>query len=501
MSDSTIALTLPNLTATMSRIFPFKRKDAIGPEKWYEKVSLNYTGELKNSITTKDNMLFKSNLVKDWRNAVQHRVQTAATFNALNYLNITPTFSYNERWYSRSITQKWDPAQNKHVLADTTYSFNRSYDFNYNVSFQTRLYGFYEPIFKIGKLQKIRHVFTPAISFGGNPDFTDPRFGSYKKYSYYDANGELQTHLYSPFANEIFTPSSAGRQGNINFSFENNIEMKVGTGNDSTKIISLIDNLGINFSYNMMADSLKLSDIGTNMRLKLSKNLTVNLNAVWDPYVYNEKGIKQNEFLIRNGGGLARLVSTGYTISPSINQDTFKKWFGKGGDSTSDDKKKDDPEADLSDADGDIPEEGGPRQSLFNKKQDNSTFDEDGFLKNEIKWNLSINYNMSYVSQFDQKREGFKGVITHNLSFNGSIQPTKNWNFSFNASYDVPNNRISFMTCNLSRNLHCWNITASFNPIGPYATYYVSLRVNSSMLQDLKYEQRSRLSSYDPAWN
>ena len=155
----------------------------------------------------------------------------------------------------------------------------------------------------------------------------------------------------------------------------------------------------------------------------------------------------------------------------------------------------------MSDADGDIPEEGGPRQSLFNKKQDGGTYDEDGFLKNEIKWNLSINYNMSYVSQFDQKREGFKGVITHNLSFNGSIQPTKNWNFSFNASYDVPNNRISFMTCNLSRNLHCWNITASFNPIGPYATYYVSLRVNSSMLQDLKYEQRSRLSSYDPAWN
>lgn len=250
-----------------------------------------------------------------------------------------------------------------------------------------------------------------------------------------------------------------------------------------------------------MADSLKMSDIGTNMRLKLSKNLTVNLNAVWDPYVYNEKGIKQNEFLIRNGGGFARLVSTGYTISPSINQDTFKKWFGKGGSTTPDEKKKDDPEADLSDADGDIPEEGGPRQSLFNKKQDGATYDEDGFLKNEIKWNLSINYNMSYVSQFDLEREGFKGVITHNLSFNGSIQPTKNWNLSFNASYDVPGKRISFMTCNLSRNLHCWNITASFNPIGPYATYYVSLRVNSSMLQDLKYEQRSRLSSYDPAWN
>lgn len=499
--DSTISLTLPNLTATMSRIFPFKRKDAIGPEKWYERISLNYTGELRNSITTKDNLLFKSNLIKDWRNGMRHAVQTSATFSALNYLNITPTFNYNERWYTRSISQRWDPALNRHVAADTTYSFNRSYDFNYNVSFQTRLYGFYEPLFKIGKLQKIRHVFTPSITFGGNPDFTDPRFGSYRKYSYYDANGDLQTHLYSPYANEIFTPSSATRQGNITFTFENNIEMKVATANDSTKIISLIDNLGINFSYNMMADSLKLSDIGTNMRLKLSKTLTVNLNAVWDPYVYSDKGVKLNRLLIKNGGGLGRLVSTGYTISPSINQDTFKKWFGKGGSTSNDDKKKDNPEADLSDADGEDPEAAGPRQSLFDKKEDTSTYDEDGYLKTDIKWNLSINYNMSYVSQFDYNRERFKGVITHNLSFNGSIQPTKNWNFSFNASYDVPNNRISYMTCNLSRNLHCWNITASFNPIGPYATYYVSIRVNSSMLQDLKYEQRSRMSSYDPVWN
>lgn len=497
--DSTISLTLPNLTATMSRIFPFKRKDGVGPEKWYEKVSLNYTGELRNSITTKDNMLFKSNLVKDWRNAMQHRVQTSATFSVLNYLNITPNFSYNERWYSRSITQKWDPVQNRHVAADTTYSFNRSYDFNYNVSFQTRLYGFYEPIIKIGKLQKIRHVFTPSISFGGNPDFTDPRFGSYKKYSYYDANGELQTHLYSPYQNEIFTPSSSTKQGNVNFSFENNIEMKVGTDNDSTKIISLIDNLGVNFSYNMMADEFKWSDIGTNMRLKLSKNLTVNLNAIWDPYQYNEKGEKQNRLLISNGG-IARLKSTGYSISPSINQDTFKKLFGKGGDSTQKDAKNRS-DNNLAGAEEDDAEEGGARQSLFDKKEDTGTYDEDGYLKNDIKWNLSINYNMSYNSVFDMDREKFKGVLTHNLSFSGSIQPTKNWNVSFNASYDVPNNRISYMTCNLSRNLHCWNITASFNPIGPYASYYVSLRVNSSMLQDLKYEQRSRITSYDPAWN
>lgn len=497
--DTTISLTLPSLTATMSRIFPFKRKDAIGSDKWYEKISLNYTGELRNSITTKDYLLFKSNLVKDWRNGMQHRVQTAATFNALKYMNITPSLSYNERWYSRSISQKWDPVANTHIAGDTTYSFFRSYDFNYSVSFQTKLYGFYEPMFKIGKLQRIRHVFTPSISFGGNPDFTDPRFGSYKKYSYYDADGELQTRLYSPFENEIFRPSASGKQGNVNFNFENNIEMKVGTANDSTKIISLIDNLGVNFSYNMMADQFKWSNVGTNMRLKLAKNLTVNLNGVWDPYVYNNKGERIDRLLIGNGG-IARLVSTGYTISPSINQDTFKKWLGKGGDtSNKEDKNRDNTDSDLLNEDD--TEDSKPRQSLFDKKESAGEFDEDGFLKTDVRWNLSINYNMSYNSRFDLDKEKFKGIITHNLSFNGSIQPTKNWSLSFNASYDVPEKRISWLTCNLSRNLHCWNITANFNPIGPYATYYVSLRVNSSMLQDLKYEQRGRSSSYDPAWN
>ncbi len=498
--DTTTSLTLPSLTVTMSRIFPFKRKDAIGSEKWYEKISLSYGGELRNSITTKDYLLFKSNLIKDWRNAMQHRLQTSATFNILNNLNVTPSFNYNERWYTRSISQQWDPTRNSHLPQDTTYGFHRSYDFNYSVSFQTKLYGFYEPLFKIGKLQKIRHVFTPSISFGGNPDFTDPRFGSYKRYSYYDANGELKTHSYSPYQYEIYTPSGAKKQGNINFGFENNVEMKMATDNDSTKIVSLIDNLGISFYYNMMADAFKWSDISTNLRLKLSKNLTINLNGTWDPYMYNEKGQKIDQLLIGHGG-IARLVSTGYSLSPSINQDTFKKWFGK--DKKEDDKKKQsDPQNNPSGTEEDnLKEETGTKQSLFNKKEDGGTYDRDGYLKNEVKWNLSVNYSLNYSSVFDSAREDFKGVLTHNLGFNGSIQPTKNWNFSFNASYDVQNKMISYMTCNLSRNLHCWNITASFNPIGPYASYYVSLRVNSSLLQDLKYEQRSRPSSYDPAWN
>lgn len=501
--DSTIALTLPNLTVNMSRIYPFKRKQAVGAEKWYEKIQFSYSGDLRNSITIRSDSLFKVGMDR-WKTGMKHTIPISATFSLFNYLNVTPSLTYSERWYTRKILQKWDSESMRHVDGETINEFGRAYDFNFNVALQTKLYGFYEPIFKIGKLQKIRHVFTPQITFGGNPDFGDPRFGAYKTYEYLDADGIMRTETYSPYRYEIFGPPSRGKQGGIGFNFDNNVEMKVGTDNDSTKIVSLIDNLNVNFSYNMMADSLKWSDINTSLRLKLGKNLTVNLNATFDPYTYtwdekNQRGIRVDKLRISEGKGIGRLSRTGYSISPSINQDTFKKFFGKGKKGSSDVENKNENSSDEDDDEA----ADKPRKSLFEKEDDHGEYDADGYLKNEIKWNLNFNYSMSYgydYSDFDEYNLEYKRKLTHNLSFSGAIQPTKNWSFNFNSSYDVEKREIVYMNCTLSRNLHCWTLSASFIPIGPYTSYYVSLRVNSSVLQDLKYEQRSRQSSYDPQW-
>jgi len=518
-SDSTVSLTLPNLTVSMSRIYPFKRKEVVGAERWYEKIQLSYTGDLRNSITTKEDQLFKSNLQKDWKNAMKHTIPVSATFNIFNYLNITPSFTYNERWYSQKIHQKWDAAQRRTVYSDTTYSFSRVFDFNYAISFQTKLYGFYEPMFKIpifkaGTMDRIRHVFTPSISFSGQPDFSDPIWGFYESFTYYDADGNVQTHTYSPYSQGIFGTAPSGKSGSINFSFDNNIEMKIKTPDDSTKVISLVDNLGIRFSYNMMADSLKWSDIGANMRLKLSKNLTVTVNATFDPYLYdpvystNSDGIrnitslrKVDRLRIENGKGIGRLKSTGYSISPSINQDTFKKWFGGGDKSKS---SNSDPE-NLSDLDATDSEEEVPKKkgSLLAKEKDDNEYDDDGYVKNDIKWNLSPSYSFSYgySSDIDEKNMEYKRKLTHNFSLSGSIQPTKNWNFTFHTSYNFDAKKFAYVNCSLTRNLHCWSITASFIPVGPYQSYFVSLRASSQMLQDLKYEQRGQTSpGLDPQW-
>ncbi|MDR1884478.1 MAG: LPS-assembly protein LptD [Prevotella sp.] len=503
--DSSISMTLPNLTVTMSRIAPFKRKEAAGAERWYEKIQMSYTGDFRNSIDTKENLLLKSNLQKDWKNAMKHTIPVSATFSAFNYLNITPSMNYTERWYTRKISKRWNPQTNAHVSmkGDTSYSFNRVYDFNAALSFQTKMYGEYIPVFS--KTTRIRHVFTPGVSLSYTPDFSNPVFGFYETYTYYDSNGKAKNYTYSPYERGMFGTAPGAASGMVSFNFENNLEMKMASEKDSTgfKKISLIDNLSVNFSNNLMADSLNWSDIAVNARFKFSKSFVVNIGAAFDPYMYglNEYGnpAKINKLRISHGKGFGRLKSTGYSVSPSINQDTFKKLFGK--DDDKEGSKKD--EEQTSDTGSPGAEAGGQKRGgLLDKKKDDNQYDEDGYVKSEIKWNLAFNFSMNYnYGDFDYDKMEYRGRLTKNFGLNGSIQPTRNWNFNFNTGYDFDAKKIAHMSCNLTRNLHCWSITASFNPVGAYKSYYVSLRASSSLLQDLKYEQRGQTSSYDPRWD
>lgn len=504
--DSSVSVTLPNLTITMSRIYPFKRKNAVGSEKWYEKINMSYNGDFRNSITTKDDELFKKNIIKDWQNGMKHTVPVSATFSIFNNINVTPSINYTERWYTTKI--KEEAINNRPQVTDTISQFSRVFDFSTSIGFQTKLYGMYQPLFSKSTL--IRHVFTPSVSFSYSPDFSAPMFGYYERYNYYDANGELQERVYSPYSNNIYSPPSAGKTGSVSFQFDNNLEMKMKSDTDSTgyKKRSLIDNLGIAFSHNFMAEKYKWSDISTNIRLKFSKSLTFNITSQWDPYAYrgdaNTRKVERlDELRITKYGTIARLRSTGYSISPSINQDTFKKWFG--GDDDKDTGKDKDIDSTL---DGDVgasdgeSAEGAARQSMFAKKKDDGNYDEYGYLKNDIKWNLSFNLGMNYsYGDFNFEKNEYNGRWTKNFGLSGAIQPTKNWNFTFNTSYDFDAKKFADLYCSLTRDLHCWSISANFRPIGSYKTYFVVLRANSSLLQDLKYEQRGRSSSYDPNWD
>lgn len=502
--DSTIAATLPNISLTMNRINPFKRKEMVGEERWYEKISVSYSGEFRNSITTKEDKFLKSNLVRDWTNGMRHSIPVSATFSLFDFIQVSPSFNYNERWYTGAHIQAWDSVGRRNVTVDTVYGFKRVYDYSTSLSMQTKLYGMYVPWKIFGdKVQAIRHVFSPSISLNYRPDFGDPKYNFYETYTYKNKYGEDVEYTYSPYSSMMFGTAPRGKSGSIGFDFKNNLEMKIRSDKDSTGVrkISLIDDLGINFNYNMMADSMKWSMINSNIRLKLSKSYTLSLNATWDPYLYrldqNGNPRQVDKLRILNGKGFGKLMNTGTSFSYSLNQDTFKKLFSRG--------DKEDKEGDDTDTKNQLPDDGTMGENPYESAQESTQqesedaageFDGDGYLKNAVNWNISFNYSLRYgYGEFDKERLEYKGKLTHNFGLSGSLQPTKNWNFTFNTDYNFDLKKFTNINCSLTRNLHCWSMSASFIPIGPYKSYNFTIRANSSLLQDLKYEQRS--SPYD----
>ena len=292
--DSTLTISFPDMTISVSNLYPFKRKEAVGSERWYEKIYLSYTGVIRNSISdVKENQFFKKNVIRDWKNGMKHSIPVSASFNLLKYITLSTSFNYNENWYSNRVDYDYDYDRKSIVPVDTAYGFFRTFDYNASVSANTKLYGMYSPWSLFGKWTKgvvIRHVLTPSVSFSGAPDFSDPKYGMYKNIHYFDNTLQRRTERYSVYQSQLFGGPSRGRTGAINFSIDNNLEMKVPiAGTDSARKVSLIENLGLRMSYNFLADSLNWSNLNASIRLKLFKS-NLSLQGNFDTYLYDENG-------------------------------------------------------------------------------------------------------------------------------------------------------------------------------------------------------------------
>ncbi len=487
--DSTLNVSFPNLTISMGQVYPFKRKTVVGNERWYERIQLSYSGRFQNSILTKQDQILKSNLIKDWRNGMYHNIPISATFNLFKYLNLTASFNFTDRMYSNKVMQDWDTQQAR-VVRDTVYGFYNVYNYYGSLSADTKLYGFYTPWKIFGdKVQAIRHIFTPTVSFSAAPDFSASRYGFWDSYSYVNEYGETVTTKYSPFSNGVYGTVSQGRQGTVSFAVSNNLEMKVKSDRDSTGVrkISLIENLSANMSYNMAADSMKWSNLNTSILIKLTKNFNLQMSAVWDTYTYQldryGNPVRVNKPRWTVGKGIGRLSSTGTSFSYTFNNDTFKK-KDKDSDSKNTQQQRQQPNALPTDPNSGDEEEEAPGDS-------DVQFGPDGYSIWEIPWSLSINYSVNYgYGTFNKKKMEYNGRFTQNLSLSGNINLTKNWSFNFSASYDFNAKKIAYMNCNVTRDMHCWSMSASFVPVGPYKSYNFPISVKSSLLQDLKYDKR-----------
>ena len=498
--DSSLSMTLPDVNISLNRIYPFKRKKAAGDERWYEKISLQYTGSITNSISTKDNLLFKTPLTQ-WENGMQHKIPVSATFNLFKYINIVPSFNYTERWYLRKVKQSYDPspASTDHVRRDTINGFNRVYDYNLALQMNTKLYGMYKPLFMKSKEIQIRHVFTPTVSYTYTPDFGKARYGYYDTYTYTDEDGEVRTVEYSPYEGAVYGVPGKNMSQNISFSVDNNLEMKMKSDKDSTgyKKISLIDQLGASLSYDVA--NKRWSDLSMNLRLKLTKSYTFNMNASFATYAYqfDENGnVVVGDRTEWSYGRFGRFQGYSGSFSYTLNNDTFKKLFGKKEDKEDKDKKgKDDSEDEEEDT-----EENEEQDNKSNmRKTEKASVDSDGYLAFKFPWSISLSYSYSIredrTKDINIKKMRYPYSLTHSLNVSGNFKIGSRWNMTYSTGYDFTSKEMSMTTLNITRDLHCFNMSCGL-VFGPFTSYNFSIRANSSMLTDaLKWDQRSNTGS------
>ena len=505
VQDSIVSLTLPSLNVSLSKKYPFRKKKRAGDERWYEKISLSYTGQMSNSVTSKEDELFEKSLATEWRNGFKHNIPISATFQLFNFINITPSINYTERWYLKKVNRSWD-SETRAVVRDTVSGFNRVYDYNMSLSANTTLYGFYEPagFLKKSRVHMVRHVFKPSVSFTYSPDFGSSKYGYYETYTYMDDNGEIQTVEYSPYEGSLYGVPSKGKTGSISFGVSNNLEMKWRTKNDSLKKVSIIDELGANISYNLAAKTRPWSNLSTRLRLKLTKHYTFSLNAVFATYAYefNERGqVVVGDRTEWSYGRFGRFQGMSQNISYTFNNNTWKKILSLF-DSTEEEVADDETEAgDTKDTSSEPKKVKGSFASQARKESKNADVDADGYMPFKMPWSFSVSYGIVMAEDrsrpIDVKDMRYPYKFTQNMNVSGNIGISDNWKINFTSGYNFENKELTTTTMNISRDLHCFEMSCGI-VLKPYTSFNFSFRATSQMLADaLKWEKRDNGSAID----
>ena len=475
-----ISVTLPTVSFNVSRFYPFKRAVKIGKDRWYEKISMSYSGKLTNSVSATESDIFSRQTLDNMRNGVQHTIPVQASFNVFNYINITPSFNYNERWYFKKVDRQWNPTTNMAEELDPEYGFYRLYDYTTALSFSTTLYGMWQvrEKYKNFKLQAIRHTFSPSISFSYAPDFSNQKYGYFKTVQS-DSTG--RTTVYSPFADNAYGTPSQGRSMAMSFSLSQSLEAKVLSKRDSTGIkkISLIDDFSISGSYNFLADSMKLSNISLSLRSTFSGKIGINLRATLDPYEVSPEGIRYNKLTWRRGN-LGRIINTGWSFGSSF----------KSRDNTK--------QPAINDINSVPPEYMNPFYDPYGTMDPvlRRQYMANAYYDFSLPWNIGFNYAVNYsVSYVNNGTTGIRRNITQTIGFNGSITFSPKMAATFSGGYDIATNKLTTSSISITRDLHCWQMSFSWIPFGYYKSWSFHIGVKAASLQDLKYDKSQ--SMYD----
>lgn len=474
--DSSLTLSLPEMTFSMAKVYPFRAKVRSGPLKWYEKFGINYTGNLRNSITANEKEILNKSFARDWKNGIRHNIPISLpSFNLFNHINFSPGFNYNERWYFKKYNFSYVEDGNNNtpgfpstVVVDTITGLNRVYDYSYSLSASTNIYGMFIPTNPNSRVRGIRHKMTPSLSFSYRPDFGAERFGYWQPIQI-DPEGTIR--YYDVNTGGIYGGSPGrGAQGNISLSVNNNLEAKVVNRNDTTatdsddafKKVKIIDNLSFGTSYNLIADSLNLAPVNIRARTTVA-GVSINMGAIVDPYMTDETGTKIHKYAWNERSGLGKLGRlTRANLSFGMN---FRSKQGE--------------------------QQANRNKEIIEEEQRLPGIYED-YIDFSIPWDFGFDYSFNYAGPI---RPNEKGRITQTIGFRGNLNLTQNWRMSMNTNYDIMAREFSFTTFNVSRDLHCWSMSFNFVPFGYMKQYSFTINAKSSLLQDLKIQKRQ--SHYD----
>ena len=467
--NRTISFILPELSFSVNRFYPLRKKERIGTQKWYENVSVDYRMNFKNQIDTYDSLLFEPGVWDQFRNGMQHNINISVPLKILKYFNMTNSFNYTDRWYIQSYEKRWtsdtlfsgNDTIIGYVKTDTIYGFQSARNFSFSSSVSTRIYGIVQ--FKKGPIRALRHVLTPSIGVSFHPDFGTPQWGYYKYYVDADSN----IRKYSRFQGTIFGTPPDGRSGRINFGISNNLEMKVRSRKDTvtgTKKIVLIENFSISSSYDLAKDSLNLAPISMSGRTTLFEKLSIQYSSSWDPYVVDENGRNQNKFEWKENRRLLRFKNATWNFSFSYRL-------------SSRDLKKDVQRKRESDQ--------GSQEEL----EEINAFPDD-YVDFDNPWSLNVSYSLRHSINYDPVKQERNLVTVQTLSFNGDINITPKWKFAFRSGYDFENKDFSYTSIDIYRDLHCWEMRFGWIPSGVRKSWNFTINVKSTLLQDLKLSKK-----------
>ncbi|MBR2866649.1 MAG: LPS-assembly protein LptD, partial [Alistipes sp.] len=295
--NKSIAVTLPTITFNVASFNPFKRKEAIGKTRWYEKIKMSYSMKMTNTVNTTEKEIFTKETLEKMKNGIQHTIPVSTSLSLFNYINVSPSFNYTERWYFKKVRQQWNDETHTLETLDPEYGFWRLYNYNASVSANTTVYGTYTAKKKERKLQAVRHTLTPNIGFSYAPDFSRQKYGFYETVQT-DTTGRFK--VYSPFTDNAYGVPGSGQQLNLTFGLSQSLEAKIRT-KDTVKKIKLIDQISINGSYNFLADSMNLSTFPIQLRTTIYQNIALNLSLTLDPYEVSPQGVRYNKLMWSRG--------------------------------------------------------------------------------------------------------------------------------------------------------------------------------------------------------